>query len=333
MNTHTAETLVCGTGYWGKNHVRNFYELNALFGIYDHDEKRAEKLAQTYPCQIFKSYQDALNHPQVSNVVIASPAESHYELAKQAILAKKHVLVEKPLSLEVSHAQELIELAKQSKVTLMVGHLLKYHPCIKTLKKLLDEGVLGKLEYVYSNRLNLGKIRTKENILWSFAPHDISLMLWFTQSMPLQVNVMGGSYLQPNIADTTISSFVFPGGIRGHIYVSWLHPFKEQRLVLVGQKKMVVFDDAAQAEQKLVLYDKSVDFIQGEYVTQKPKGEALAYDQSVEPLKEECLHFLKCIEHKTKPLTDGHEGLNVLKVLHSCQNSLEMNGQAVQVKV
>lgn len=333
MNKYTAKTLVCGTGYWGKNHVRNFYELNALFGIYDHDEKRALELTKNYPCQVFKSYQEALNHPQIQNVVIASPAESHYELAKQAILAKKHVLVEKPLALKTEHAQELIELAQSQQITLMVGHLLKYHPCIKVLKKLLDEGILGKLEYIYSNRLNLGKIRTKENILWSFAPHDISLMLWFTDSMPVQVNVVGGNYLQPNIADTTISSFVFPNGVRGHIYVSWLHPFKEQRLVLVGQKKMVVFDDTAETSQKLMLYDKNVDFIHGEYVAKKPKGEAIAYNHNLEPLKEECIHFLESINTKTPPLTDGQEGLNVLKVLHSCQNSLEMNGQAVQVKV
>jgi UDP-2-acetamido-3-amino-2,3-dideoxy-glucuronate N-acetyltransferase len=214
----------------------------------------------------------------------------------------------------------------------MVGHLLHYHPGVAKLKEIVASPDFGKLEYIYSNRLNLGKIRTEENILWSFAPHDISIMLALAGTLPIQVTAAGGSYLTPNVADTTISTFVFDHGVRAHIYVSWLHPFKEQRLVVVGEKQMLTFDDQAPKGQKLFLHKKNVEFINGAYVAKKTEGVAVPFNEEIEPLKAECEYFVECMKTRRKPLTDGDEGLRVLTVLDACQRSLQMSGQPVQVR-
>jgi UDP-2-acetamido-3-amino-2,3-dideoxy-glucuronate N-acetyltransferase len=327
-----AQVVVLGTGYWGINHVRNFAQLNALAGIFDAlPERRAEINKKFGLKKNYDSVDAVFADSKISGVVIATPAVTHYELAKQAIASGKDVLVEKPLSLKYSQAQELDEFAKKKKRILMVGHLLQYHAGFRKLYELVDSGELGTLEYIYSNRLNLGKIRTEENILWSFAPHDISVMLMITKSLPIQVSVTGGNYLQPNVADTTVSTFVFDQGIRGHIYVSWLHPFKEQRVVVVGSKRMASFDDRAPKGQKLLLYEKKISMVNGMIVAEKPEAKPVAFDEETEPLRAECQHFLDCIESRETPRTDGQEGLGVLKVLQSCQRSLQMNGQPVQV--
>lgn len=326
------KVVVIGTGHWGKNHVRNFANLEALAGVFDPDAERRKSMVEQHGLtDRYASLDAVMKDDEVAGVVIASPAETHFDIAKLAMEKGKDVFVEKPLSLRYGQAMDLVDLAKRGERILMVGHLLQYHPGVVKLKELVSSGELGKTEYIYSNRLNLGKIRSEENILWSFAPHDISIMLWLTESMPLQVTAVGGNYLQPNVADTTISTYIFDGGVQAHIYVSWLHPFKEQRMVVVGSKRMAVFDDRAPKGQKLLMFDKNIEQINGQYVTKAPEGKPVAFDESIEPLRTECEHFLRCMKTREQPRTDGNEGSRVLKVLQSGQRSLQMNGQPVQV--
>jgi UDP-2-acetamido-3-amino-2,3-dideoxy-glucuronate N-acetyltransferase len=246
--------VVVGSGYWGKNLVRNFHALGALAGICDTDPRVLHSLQKMYDgVPTVHRFDDLLDGsgPAADAIAIATPAESHYELTKKALLAGKHVFVEKPLALTVDEGEELVELAEDKQLTLMVGHILQYHPAVIRLKELVDKGELGKIQYLYSNRLNIGKIRAEENILWSFAPHDISVILMLLGEMPQTVYAAGGTYLQKQIPDTTLTTLDFPSGVRAHIFVSWLHPFKEQKLVVVGDKKMAVFDDVT--EEKLLL--------------------------------------------------------------------------------
>ena len=205
----------------------------------------------------------------------------------------------------------------------MVGHLLQYHPAFIRLKELVYQGELGKINYIYSNRLSLGKIRREENILWSFAPHDISMILALCREEPLRVSAFGGNYLQKKIADVTVTQLEFKSGIKCHIFVSWLHPFKEQKLVVIGDKKIAVFSDTEEWENKLLIYSHSITWENGIPVANKAAGQSIKVEKS-EPLKNECRHFLECIEDKRRPLTDGQEGLKVLNVLQQAQNSLEI---------
>ena len=206
----------------------------------------------------------------------------------------------------------------------MAGHILQYHPAVQKLKEIIDAGQLGKIQYVYSNRLNIGKIRSAENILWSFAPHDISALLLLLDEMPEAVSVHGGQYLQTGVADVTVTSLSFPSGVKGHIFVSWLHPFKEQMLVIIGDKQMAVFNDVS-TDRKLVLYPHQIDWIDRIPVARKAQGEVVPLELT-EPLKTECSHFLDCICTRRKPRTDGSEGLRVLQVLQAGQFSLEQGG-------
>jgi UDP-2-acetamido-3-amino-2,3-dideoxy-glucuronate N-acetyltransferase len=257
----------------------------------------------------------------VDAVAIATPAVTHYEMTKRAIEAGKDVFVEKPLAIDVEQGQVLVNLAEKMKKILMVGHILHYHPAVIKLKQLFSDGALGNVQYLYSNRLNMGKIRTEENILWSFAPHDISVMLGLLKEDPLEVTSKGGAYLSRDVVDVTLSEFLFPSGIRAHIFVSWLHPFKEQLLVVVGSEKMAVFDDTSQ--DKLKLYPHKVEWKNQVPVAIKAKAEIIKLEQA-EPLKSECQHFLDCVINRTQPLTDGQEGLRVLKILDRCQKSLDL---------
>jgi predicted dehydrogenase len=244
-------------------------------------------------------------------VVIATPAETHFDLARQALTAGKDVLVEKPLALTYEQGAQLVHMAGQHDRILMVGHVLEDHPAIRRLLALVQAGELGKVRYIYSNRLSLGKIRREENILWSFAPHDIAIILRLTGSLPFQIIACGGSYVQPNIADVTVTNLLFDNGVRAHIYVSWLHPFKEQRLVVVGSEKMASFDDVS---KRLVLYDQRVEIEAGEPVPIKGDGDEVSFADD-EPLRLECQAFLQAISTRQPPVTDGHSGLRVLKVL------------------
>src|SRR5438876_3265457 len=314
-----AKVAVVGVGYWGKNLVRNFYELGALAMLCDADGSVEGKYRQQYASVRFcRDFRSVLADPSVAAVALATPAVTHYEMAKAALEAGKDVLVEKPLAIDVKHGEELVRLADAKSRILMVGHILRYHPAILKLQSLIQDGTLGKINYLYSNRLNIGKIRTEENILWSFAPHDISVMLSLLNEMPASVTCQGGAYLNQGVTDVTLSHFEFPSGVQGHIFVSWLHPIKEQRLVVVGSEKMAVFDDTA--EHKLILYPHKVEWKNRIPTAVKAKGETVDLEDR-EPLKAECLHFLECVQSRTSPVSDGAEGLRVLRVLDACQRA------------
>ena len=313
---------VIGSGYWGKNLVRNFAELGALAMICDTNPETRDALAAQYPgCRAVADFAEVLRDDSIAAVSIATPAETHGTLVRQALLAGKDVLVEKPLCLVEEEARSLVALAKQQGRLLMVGHLLWYHPAILKLKELIDSGDLGRIQYVYSNRLNLGKIRREENILWSFAPHDVSVILGLLGEMPDAVSAQGGNYLHQQIADTTVTMLSFPSGVKSHIFVSWLHPFKEQKLIVVGDRKMAVFDDM-EKKDKLLLYPHSIHWKGQVPVANRADAQPVELEKS-EPLRDECAHFLECMRTRRRPRTDGEEGLRVLSVLQRCQEALE----------
>jgi len=323
---------VVGTGYWGKNLVRNFHQLGFLKLICDKNEMILSQFKEQYPeIDTCFAFQEILHRDDINGVVIASPAETHYTLAREALLAGKHVYVEKPMALLEEEGRELTKIAEDVNRVLMVGHLLQHHPAFVKLKALTRNGDLGRINYIYSNRLNLGKIRREENILWSFAPHDISMILALAGEEPESIYATGGNYLHKKIADVTTTHMEFPSGLRAHIFVSWLHPFKEQKLVVVGDKKMAVFDDTQPWPDKLLLYPHEIKWQNNIPVPEKGEPEQLDIPQA-EPLRIECEHFLNCISNGTKPLTDGNEGLRVLKVLNASQCSLDQNGLKVQLK-
>ena len=322
--THVA---VVGVGYWGKNLVRNFSQLGVLSALCDANRAIEKRVQEEYAdVRFFRNYQEVLLDPAIGAVALATPAVTHYDMARAALEAGKDVFVEKPLAIEVRQGEELVRLAAEKGRILMVGHILRYHPAVVKLRELIREGRLGKINYLYSNRLNIGKIRTEENILWSFAPHDISVMLSLLNEVPTRVSCEGGAYLSRNICDVTLSHFEFASGVQAHIFVSWLHPFKEQRLVVVGSEKMAVFDDMA--EHKLVLYPHKVEWKNRLPEAVKANGEAVDLDK-LEPLKAECQHFLDCVAARTAPVSDGEEGLRVLRVLDACQRSLVSGGITV----
>src|SRR5436853_3202535 len=310
---------VVGSWYWGKNLVRNFHDLQALAAICDRDEDILHALSEQYPgCRTVTSYVEILRDDTIQAVAIATPAESHGDLIREALLAGKDVCVEKPLCLSVPVGEALVALAREKGRILMVGHLLWYHPAVLKLQGLIDSGELGRIQYIYSNRLNLGKIRREENILWSFAPHDISVILGLLGEMPEVVQAQGGNYLHQRIADVTVSLLSFPSGVKAHIFVSWLHPFKEQKLIVVGDRKMAVFDDV-EKKDKLVLYPHSIEWKHQIPVANKAEAQRVAYETE-EPLRAECMHFLDCVRTRSRPRTDAEEGLRVLKVLQQCQD-------------
>ncbi|MGC4053249.1 MAG: Gfo/Idh/MocA family oxidoreductase [Paludibaculum sp.] len=312
---------VVGNGYWGRNLVRNFHELGALGIVCDGNPDVEASVLEKYPDVRFtRDYSEVLELSGIDAVVLATPAATHFEMARRALLAGKDVFVEKPLALRATDGADLVDLAARKGRILMVGHILQYHPAVLKLKELITSGTLGRVQYMYSNRLNIGKIRTEENILWSFAPHDISVILSLLGEEPSEVRCTGGSHLNQGVADVTLTDLAFPSGARAHIFVSWLHPFKEQRLVVVGSEKMVVFDDAA--ANKLVIYPHRVEWKNRIPTAVKADGCPVALE-AVEPLKEECRAFLNAIENRQNPVTDGHEGLRVLRLLNACQESLE----------
>jgi UDP-2-acetamido-3-amino-2,3-dideoxy-glucuronate N-acetyltransferase len=322
-NSMTMPRIACiGAGYWGRNLVRNLRELGALSWICEMDPERRRELAEASPgVRITGSEEEVLSDPDVDGVVIATPAETHGDLVRRALLAGKDVFVEKPLCLTIEEGEELARLAVSKSRVLMVGHLLWYHPAVLRLKRLIDDGELGRIQYIYSNRLNLGKIRTEENILWSFAPHDVSVILGLVGEMPESIHAQGGNYLHDRIADVTVSLLSFPSGVKAHIFVSWLHPFKEQKLVVVGDRKMAVFDDL-EKEHKLLLYPHSINWKGNLPIASKAEAQPVPLEPG-EPLKAECLHFLECIRDRSTPRTDAREALRVLRVLQGCQDALE----------
>jgi UDP-2-acetamido-3-amino-2,3-dideoxy-glucuronate N-acetyltransferase len=323
MKKHIA---VIGTGYWGKNLVRNFHALGALRTLCDVDAHVLQSMVDQYPgVQAVSALSDVLADQAVKGVAIATPAVSHADTVRAALLAGKDVYVEKPLCLSEHEGEEITTLAGDRNRVLMVGHLLWHHPAVLKLKELIQGGELGRIQYIYSNRLNLGKLRREENVLWSFAPHDVSVILGLLDEMPESIQAQGGNYLHQRIADTTVSLLNFASGVRAHIFVSWLHPFKEQKLIVVGDQKMAVFDDTVPWGEKLLLYPHRVKWSGSVPVANKADAEKVEVAEE-EPLRAECQHFLECMRTRSTPRTDGEEGLRVLKVLNACQEALGRQG-------
>jgi UDP-2-acetamido-3-amino-2,3-dideoxy-glucuronate N-acetyltransferase len=324
---------VVGTGYWGGNLVRNFHQLGGLRVIYDKNETALREFKKNYPqLELSLSLHGVLSRHDIQGIIVATPAETHFVIAREALLSGKHVFVEKPLVLQEREGEELITIARERNLVLMVGHLLQYHPVFVHLKELAISGELGRINYIYSHRLNLGKIRREENILWSFAPHDISMILALAGEEPESVMTTGGNYLHKKIADVTITHLDFASGLRSHIFVSWLHPFKDQKLVVVGDRKMAVFDDTQPWEEKLLLYPHEIKWKDQMPVPSKAEPEHVNSIPEKEPLRLECEHFIHCMATGQTPRTDGQEGLQVLRVLNASQHSLDNNGCKVFVK-
>ena len=310
---------VVGCGYWGKNLVRNFFELGVLSSICDPNHSIATTLSKKYNVKSC-SFAEILDDPNIKGVVLAVPAHLHASMAIEALSKNKHVFVEKPLAMNEAEAEAMITTAHKNKVRLMVGHLLQYHPIFKTIREYVDEGKIGKINYIYSNRLSFGKVRTEEDVIWSFAPHDISMILSLTGQVPEYVSTNATSILQKNIADTATIHLQFKSGLQSHISVSWLHPYKEHKLVVVGQSAMLVFDDTKPWHEKLALYPYEVVSSKNLVNLQNSKVQYIKVLEE-EPLKKECQHFLDVVEKDIRPLTDGSEGLRVLKVLSAAFRS------------
>ena len=314
---------VVGCGYWGKNLVRNFSELEVLSSICDPDTEIANKYAGQYNVKN-SSFIEIINDVNIKGVVLAVPAPLHASMAIEAMNKGKHVFVEKPLAMNVTEAELMITTAKKNGVKLMVGHLLQYHPIFKTIRKIVNADEIGKLNYIYSNRLSFGKIRTKEDIIWSFAPHDISMILSLAGQDPEFIITKSTSIIQKNIADTATIHMEFKSGLKSHISVSWLHPYKEHKLVVSGKSAMLVFDDTKPWNEKLALYPYEVVSSKGIINLKKSDVKYLEVPEE-EPLKNECQDFIDVVEKNIKPMTDGDEGLRVVKVLSAASKSKTTN--------
>ena len=306
---------VIGCGYWGKNLARNFAQLGALAAVVDPNPETAKTQAEANGVSPM-TLDEALSNDNIKSVAIAAPAELHKDLTLRAFAANKHVYVEKPLALSIADGEEMRDAADKSGLKLMVGHLLQYHPVFVALRDKVRAGDLGKLRYVYSHRLSMGKFRLEEDAFWSLAPHDVSMILALFEAEPIEVRGGGLDFITPGIADESRIDMVFAGGARAHVFASWLHPFKEQRLVVVGEKGMAVFDDTRPWDEKLALFNHVVDM--SGPVPAPVKADVTYVDvPQGEPLKSECAHFLDAVKNGNQPFTDAEEALRVLRVLET----------------
>jgi len=327
----TARVAVIGAGHWGSNLMRNFDALGALAAFHDADAATMAAQAQRYrAARAMPSVDAALADPAIDAVAIATPAETHGALARCALEAGKHAFVEKPLCQSAAEAAQLGALADRRGRILMVGHLLHYHPAFVALQRFVQERRIGAVRYIYSNRASLGRIRRESSALWEFAPHDISMILALTGAPPNRITCVGGAWVQAATADLTLTHLAFESGVQAHVFVSWLHPYKDHRLVVIGAEGMVVFDDVAKDSSKLLHYPHSVDVIDDLPTVTKAEARPIPYEAE-EPLARECRHFLGCIATGGRPLTDWREGQRVLAVLEACQRALA-SGEAVSLE-
>ena len=304
---------VIGAGPWGKNHIRTLNDMGYLHGIVDANKKQLDKIeGLNNECLLFTDIEQTFDH-NFDGYIIATPVNSHYNIAKKLLEEAKNILIEKPITMELDHANEILLLAKKNNVFAMGGHLLLYHPAFIKMKELVDKGVIGKIKYIYSNRLNFGKIRTVENVLWSLAPHDISLFLLFANSESFSTKYIGNSIVSTNNDDSSLSSFSFDNGIQGHIFVNWLHPFKEHRFVIIGEKGMLVFEDSSE-DQKIIFYKKDV-LIEKDHISMNDKGiEKIDFPNEM-ALDSQLKYFIKSIKENSSDLSNLKLSINVVKAL------------------
>jgi len=329
-----------GFGYWGPNLVRNLNGLDRceLAACCDLSQERLDIVHRMYPnVKTTTSYQELLDDREIDAIVLATPARTHFQMASQALLPGKHVLVEKPLAMHAEDCQGLIDLAERQGRVLMVGHTFMYSPALLKVKALADPSFLGQAYYLYTQRVNLGQIQTDLNALWSIAPHDVSIALFLLGGFPERVSAQGFCYLSETNQDVVFLTLTFPGGVIAHIHVSWLDPSKVRKVTLVGSKRMIVYDDLAD-EGKVKVYDKGALKVNGtgsnpgEFHYRLHSGDIHAPTiPMTEPLANECAHFIECIEEHRKPVTDGANGLQVVRVLEAAQRSLESGGIPVNM--
>ena len=331
---------IIGCGYWGPNLVRDFYEVDdvKVVSCADLSDDRLSAIKKRYPDVVTtKNSADIMKDKSIDAVVIATPAHTHYKLAKEALLAEKHTLVEKPLAFDPVEAEDLIQISDKSKKILMVGHTFEFNPAVEKMREYITKKELGDVYYMTSRRLNLGKIREDINAMWNLAPHDISIFIYLLGQMPTEVRAWGASFLHDGIEDFVTATLTFPNNIIANMQVSWLDPLKVRDMVVVGSKKMVVYDDVDN-EGKVKVYDKGADKLVsaqnfGEYQIKLRAGDVLIPKLSMyEPLKKECEHFIKCIKENKTPLTDGRNGLRVVRVLAAAQESLKNYGKVIKIK-
>mgnify|MGYP000931459914 CR=1 FL=1 len=310
---------VIGGGKWGQNHIRTLFQMGNLGGIVESNPSRLKELLEQYPVEGFTTLDNALKKG-FDGYTIAAPAPLHYNIAKELLSKGQNVLVEKPLTLSSEESFELVEIAEKNNSRLMVGHVLLFHPAIRKIKELIESGKIGKLNYIYSNRLNLGTVRTEENVFWSLAPHDVSILDYFVGKPALSIQASGQKFLQPSVYDSTLAQLTYPDNIHGHIFASWLHPFKEHRLVVVGSKGMLSFEDSS-IDKNIVFYNKHVDFENGIPVIKTDPDEIIPYDKKM-PLTEELTYFVDNLDKKIE-VADGKSGYEVVKVLEVVQKLLD----------
>jgi predicted dehydrogenase len=329
---------VVGLGYWGPNLARNFDRLADAELAYCCDLEAANlaKARDLYPgAVVTDDLEELLADQSLDAVVVATSVPTHYPLGKRVLEAGKHAFIEKPIALRAADAEDLVATAEAHGVKLMVGHLLEYHPAVAKMKQLVDDGELGKVFYVYANRLNLGKVRTDENALWSLGPHDISVINYLTGEEPEEVSARGECYLQDDVEDVVFGYIRYPSGVIGHLHVSWLDPHKSRKITVVGSSKMVVFDDM-EADRKVTVYDKGATTTRtkfetyGEFVTLHFGDIHIPKIGNEEPLRVECQHFVDCIRDDRQPRSDGRDALNVVRVLDAMERSLRNGGQPVR---
>jgi len=328
----TIRVGVAGLGYWGPNLARNFAGLPGceLAWACDASEAARERLARSFPAVRFTAeLDDLLDDPGLDAVVLATPVPTHGPLAERVLRAGKHCFVEKPLAQSVADAERAVAAAAESGRVLMVGHLLEYHPGVAKLKEIAGSGELGDIHYIYSNRLNLGKLRADENALWSLGAHDVSVVLHLAEEEPSELDARGESYMRAGIEDVVFAYLRFPSGLAAHLHLSWLDPHKERRFTIVGSRRMATFDDM-DLERKVTVYDKGFDedtASYGEYITRA--GDIWSPRvPNREPLRIECEHFIECIRGGRTPQSDGESGLRVVRVLEGLQERLDATRRA-----
>jgi predicted dehydrogenase len=337
INVDKIKIGVVGLGAWGWNVARSFYDLPdcVLAACSDLNEVRRASAEHSWPGVVaYRTLEEMLERADLDAVVISSPAVTHYPLARKVLLAGKDVFIEKPFTLNVDHAEELLQLAEARSRVLMVGHLLEYHPVVEELRKMIAAGELGDVYYIYTQRVNLGRIRGDENALWSFAPHDISQIVYMLGADPVDVSARGQSFIQDGIEDVVFLSLYFSNRIMAHIHLSWLDPHKVRSTTIVGSKRMAVFDDVATSE-KLRIYDSCatppLPHSYGEAIKVRFGDIHIPHISSAEPLKIECQHFLDCVRSRTTPRSDAKDGLRTVRILQAAQTSLEQDGIPVRI--